>query len=90
MHYKLIVGGGTSQDTDVFTINDILSGPLLFKLLVTCAATDTGATATHIRTSLSQLDQYMISIDSDIEKFNLYVKKLRQDLYARGEITNDL
>ena len=32
----------------------------------------------------------MTSIDSDIEKLNLYVKKLRQDLHARGEITNNL
>ena len=32
----------------------------------------------------------MTSMDSGIEKFNLYVKKLRQNLHARGEITNDL
>ena len=77
-------------DTAVYTVNNIPSGPLMFKLLMTRAATDTRATVTYIRTSLSQLDQYMVSIDSDIEKFNLYVKKLRQDLHARGEVTNDL
>ena len=41
-------------NTNVFTVQDIPSGPLLLKLLVTRAAIDTRATVTHIRTSLSQ------------------------------------
>jgi len=32
----------------------------------------------------------MKTVNSDIEKFNLYVRKLRQDLSARGEKSNDL
>ena len=57
---------------------------------MTRSATDTRATVTYIRTALSRLDDYMKSIDSNIEKFNLYVRKLRQDLSARGEESNDL
>ena len=77
-------------ETDQFTVNGIPSGPLLFKLLMTRAATDTRATVTYIRTAMSKLDEYMKTIDSDIEKFNLYVRKLRQNLSARGETSNDL
>jgi len=55
------------------------------------AATDTRATVTYIRTAMLKLDDYMKTIDSDIEKFNLYVRKLRQNLSAtRGESSNNL
>jgi len=77
-------------ETKQYTINGVPSGPLLFKLLMTRSATDTRATVTYIRTALSRLDDYMKSIDSNIEKFNLYVRKLRQDLSARGEESNDV
>ena len=77
-------------ETSQFTVNQIPSGPLLFKLLMTRAATDTRVTVTYIRTAMSKLDDYMKTVNSDIEKFNLYVRKLRQDLSARGETSNDL
>jgi len=36
------------------------------------------------------LDTYIKTVDSDIEKFNNYVKGLLRDLEARGETTQDL
>ena len=45
---------------------------------------------TTIRRNLSSLDSYINRIDSDIEKFNVYVKTQRVSLLARGETTNDL
>ena len=36
------------------------------------------------------MDTYIKTVDSDIEKFNNYVKSLLRDLEARGETTQDL
>ena len=51
---------------------------------------DTNATTIQIRTKLSTLDTYILTIDSDIGKFNQYVKLLIQSLTARNQTTSDL
>jgi hypothetical protein len=66
------------------------NGPLFLKVIIATAHVDTRATASHIRNNLSRLDVYMISIESDIESFNQYVKTQRKGLAARGETSNDL
>ena len=43
-----------------------------------------------IRTKLSSLDTYIVTIASDITTFNQYVKLLVQLLHTRGETTIDL
>eukprot|EP00978_Attheya_sp_CCMP212_P009887 scaffold23516_cov40-Attheya_sp.AAC.1 len=48
------------------------------------------ATTAHVRMSLSCLDTYILTINCDIKVFHGYVRGLRTDLAARGEITNDL
>ena len=58
---------------DEYMVNGIPNGPLLFKLLMKKALIDTRATLTHIRTNLSNLDSYIVSINSNIELFNQYV-----------------
>ena len=73
-----------------YTVNGIYSGPLLFKVLMIKASTDTRATVTFIRLALTELDTYMTSVNSDIEKFNQYVRQKQQDLLYRGEDTQDL
>ena len=73
-----------------YTVNGIYSGPLLFKVLMIKASTDTRATVTFIRISLTELDTYMTTVNSDIEKFNQYVRQKQQDLLYRGEDTQDL
>ena len=73
-----------------YTIEGVFSGPLLFKVLMIKASTDTRATITYIRLALTELDTYMGTVKNDIEKFNLYVRQKQQDLLYRGENTDDL
>jgi hypothetical protein len=78
-----------SEVTD-YTVNDIPSGPLFLKVIIRKAYIDTRATTAHVRTSLSCLDSYILTINCDIKLFHDYVRGLRNDLAARGEVTNDL
>jgi hypothetical protein len=73
-----------------FTINGIGCGPLLLKVIIQTAYVDTRSTVLHLREQLSQLDTYMIDVNSDIEQYNDHVKTLVDGLNARGEQTLDL
>ena len=75
---------------DQYVIDGITSGACFLKVIIRESHIDTHATTSHIRTQLSSLDTYMMSINSDIEKFNIYVKTLIAELNARGEVTQDL
>jgi hypothetical protein len=67
------------------------SGDLLLnKVIVRESRLDTNATISAIRTKLSNLDTYMLSIGGDITKFNTCVKGLAESLNARGKTTTDL
>jgi hypothetical protein len=66
------------------------SGVALLKIVIRESHLDTNATTNQIRTKLSTLDTYIITIDSDIGKFNQYVKLLIQSLSARNQTTSDL
>ncbi len=65
-------------------------GALLLKIIIRKAHVDTRATVSFIRTALSSLDTKMMALDSDISKFNAYVKTQVIALEARGETTTDL
>jgi hypothetical protein len=65
-------------------------GALLLKVIIMKAHVDTRATVSFIRTALSSLDTKMMALDSDISKFNAYVKTQVIALEARGETTTDL
>lgn len=67
-----------------FTVNGILSGNLLFKVIIRESHLDTNATAFSIRCQLSSLDTYIPKIGYDIDKFNIYVMSLVTGLNARG------
>jgi rhamnose utilization protein RhaD (predicted bifunctional aldolase and dehydrogenase) len=43
-----------------------------------------------IRTSLTELDDKMIDLDSDIKAFNFFVQTQVKSLAARGETSSDL
>ncbi len=58
---------------------DVCSGVALLKII----HLDTNATTNQIRT-------YITTIDSDIGRFNQYVKQLVQLLTARNQTTSDL
>ena len=62
----------------------------LLKIIVRESHLDTNATTNQIRTKLSNLDQYVMTIDSDIGKFNDHVKSLVQALAARNQTTTDI
>ena len=65
-------------------------GALLLKVIIMKAHVDTRATVSFICTALSSLDTKMMALDSDISKFNAYVKTQVIALEARGETTSDL
>ena len=67
-----------------------VSGVALLKVIIRESHLDTNATTNQIRTKLSSLDTYIITINSDIGRFNQYVKLLLQSLTARNQTTNDL
>jgi hypothetical protein len=75
---------------DYTTDTSIASGPLLLKVIIQESYNDTNATVKFIRSRLSNLPNYMKSIDSDVDKFNEYVQDQLDSLYARGQETNDL
>ena len=67
-------------------------GPLFLKAIVSKIFIDTRATTAAICRELSTLDAYMRSDAANgcnIEKFNLYVQKLINNLAARGETSTD-
>ena len=61
------------------------SGNLLLKVIIRESHLDTNATTQSIRMKMSNLDEYMSKIGSDITKFNGYVKLLEGSLIARGQ-----
>jgi hypothetical protein len=66
------------------------SGVALLKIIIRESHLDTNATTNSLRTKLSNLDNYMRSVDFDIGKFNQQVKLLVQSLAARKQTTSDL
>ena len=66
------------------------SGALLLKIVISETHQDTNATTKHIREKLRDLHTYIVRIDSDIIKFNQYVKLQIESLAARGATTEDL
>ena len=65
-------------------------GALLLKVVISETHQDTNATTKHIRERLRDLHTYIVKIDSDIIKFNQYVKLQMENLAARGATTQDL
>ena len=75
---------------DDFFIGVLPSGNLLFKVVLRESHIDTNATVSTIIARLSSLDVYMVKINSDIKKFNTYVKQQVDSLAARGHHSTDL
>ena len=66
------------------------SGVALLKVIIRESHLDTNATTSQIRTKPSSLDMYITTVNSNIGKFNQYVKLLVQSLTARNQSTSDL
>jgi hypothetical protein len=73
-----------------YTVGGHLSGNLLLKIIIRESYLNTNATTSNIRKKLSSLDTYILTIDSDITRFNIHVSLLIDSLTARGESTQDL
>ena len=71
-------------------IGKYASGNLLLKVLIRESHLDTNVTTSWIRMQLSSLDKYMITIGSNIGKFNFHVQTLMGSLTAWGETSTDL
>ena len=76
--------------SDQFILNRQESGILLLKIIISESHLDTNATTNSIRTQLSNLDEYITTIGCDFIKFNKHVKRLLEQLKARGGETHDL
>ncbi len=71
--------------------NNLCSGVTHLKIIIRESHLDTNATTTNqIQTKLSNLDSYILTVDSNIGKFYQYVKLLVQSLTARNQKTLDL
>jgi hypothetical protein len=99
MLYRCLMASLTSEAkkkvmiwSDQYQIGDnkMSSGVALLKVIIRESHLDTSATTNQIRTKLSALDTYILTINSDIGKFNQYVKLLVQSLTARNQKTSDL
>ena len=53
---------------------------MLYKLMMSKTSVDTRATTYQFRSNMSYLENYMETIGSNIELFNLYVKNSREGL----------
>ena len=73
-----------------FMIGKYASGNLLLKVLVRERNLDTNVSTSWIRMQLSSLDKYMMTIGSNIGKFNFHVQTLMGLLTARSETSTDL
>ena len=67
---------------DDYVINGHPSGVLRLRVIIRESHIDTNASATAVREKLNSLDLYMTTIDSDIGKFNSYVKQQLETLAA--------
>ena len=75
---------------DEYQVNGYELGIALAKVVIRESHLDTNATVSTIRTQLSNLDKFILTIGSDITKFNQHVKLLVSSLWARKEETKDL
>ena len=76
--------------SDHFILNRRESSILLLKIIIRESHLDINATTNSIRTQLSNVDEYITTIGCDIIKFNEHVKRLLEQLKARGGETHDL
>ena len=73
-----------------YTIQGILSGVLLLKVIISASHINTNATTATIKDKLGSLDLCLPTIVSDISKFNVHVQLLVDGLQTCGETTTDL
>ena len=76
--------------SDQFTIGQLPAGVPFLKVIIEDSGVETHATVSNIRNQLAALDEYMVSVDSDVKKFNIQVKTLIRGLRNHGQMSTDL
>jgi hypothetical protein len=77
-------------DRKHYTVQNIVIAALYYKALISKAEIGTQATIALTRNALTRLDQKMIAVDSNIEKFNAFVKACRRKLSDHRTHSSDL
>ena len=62
----------------------------LLKILITKSIIDTTSSTYQLRNQLDSLEEYMFSVKSNIELFNMHVKRAIEGLRVRGKTIDDL
>ena len=75
---------------DQYTFNGGENGPAMLRVVLSLVGINTRATVSVIRASLRNLPSKMTEVNSNITKFNEFVKSQVSELTARGETTDDL
>ena len=65
------------------------SATLIYELLMAKSITDTVDTTCQLRNQRDILEEYMTSVNSNIELFNMHVKSSTKGLKARGQTIDD-
>lgn len=73
-----------------YHVNGVPYAPLMVKVIIREAHIVSQSAIRILREELSSLDKYMMTIGSDITKFNAYVNSKLIALQAQGETTQDL
>ena len=73
-----------------YTVNGVEDGATMLRVLISIVGIETVATVSVIRANLRTLPAKMDEVNSNIVKFNEFVREQKQELDARGESTDDL
>jgi hypothetical protein len=73
-----------------YTVNGVEDGPSMLRVVLNLVGINSRATVSVIRRSLRALPTKMSELNSDILKFNEFVKEQTSELTARGETVDDL
>jgi len=68
----------------------VQDGPTYLRILISRVTIDSRSTVSYIRKTLSELDDYMTSIDYNVTTFNEFVRLQLDALTARGESSSDV
>ena len=68
----------------------VQDGPAYLRILISRVTIDSRSTVSYIQRTLSELDDYMTSIDYNVTAFNQFVRLQLEALTARGESSSDV
>ena len=79
-----------SNDHKTYTEDDVELAALLFKLLMRTSIVVTRARIYQLCSSRNDLDNYMGTVNSNIELFDLHVRDAHEGLLSRGQTVDNL